>query len=100
MTINVRIKPDGNFVPVDIDKDPTDVIDIVVDYTQYFKTDTIDTITVTGTNITIDSSALSNNVVTIFISAGNNGTDGEIKLITSSPTRTIERTLIVKVENL
>ena len=99
MTINVRIKPDGTFVPVAIEKDPTDVIDIVVDYTQYFKTDTITTATVTGEEITIDSSAVASNIVTIWISAGSANTQGEIKIIVSSSTRTLERTLIVKVEN-
>jgi hypothetical protein len=99
MTINVRIKPDGEFLPNSIQKDPSDVIDVVVDYSQYFKTDDITTTTVTGTNVTIDSSAEAANVVTIFISAGTNGTDGEIKITTSSATRTLERTIIVEVDN-
>ena len=100
MTINIRIKPDGNFLPSRIDKDPTDVIDITIDYSQYFKTDDITTTTVVGTNITIDSSAEAANIVTIFISEGQNGTDGEMKITVSSATVTLERTLRVVVENL
>jgi hypothetical protein len=99
MTINVRIRPDGEFVPVKVEKDPTDVIDLVVDYSQYFKTDDITTTTVTGQSVTIDSSAEAANVVTIWISAGTNGTNGEVKIVTSSATRTLERTIIVIVEN-
>lgn len=99
MTINVRIKPDGEFVLIPIEKDPTDVIDIVVDYSQYFKTDAITTTVVTGESITIDSSVEADNIVTIFISEGSNGTDGRIKIVVSSTTVTLERTLIVKVEN-
>jgi hypothetical protein len=99
MTINVRIRPDGEFVPAQVEKDPTDVIDLVVDYSQYFKTDDITTTTVTGQSVTIDSSAEAANVVTIWISAGTNGTNGEVKIVTSSATRTLERTIIVIVEN-
>lgn len=99
MTINVRIKPNGEFLPSIIEKDPEDVVDVVVDYTQYFKTDDITTITVVGTNVTIDSSSELDNIVTIFISEGTNGTNGEIKITVSSATRTLERTILVIVEN-
>jgi hypothetical protein len=97
--INIRITPNGDFLPSNIEKDPADVVDVIVDFSQYFKTDTITTATVVGTNITIDSSALSSNTVTIFISAGTDGTDGEIKLTVSSATRTLERSILVKVED-
>lgn len=97
--INIRITPSGDFIPDNIVKDPADVVDVIVDFSQYFKTDTITTATVVGTNVTIDSSALASNTVTIFISAGTDGTDGEIKITVSSATRTLERSTIVKVEN-
>jgi len=100
MTINVRIKPDGTFLPNRFNKDPADVIDITIDYSQYFKLDDITTITVVGTNITVDSSAEVNNIVTLFISGGSNGTNAEIKLTVDSATRTLERTLFVEVEDL
>ena len=99
MTINVRIKPDGDFLPKRIEKDPADVIDVVVDYSQYFKTDPITTITVTGTGLTIDSSSETDNIVTLFMSAGNNGTPGKIEIKVESATVTLERTIIVNVEN-
>ena len=99
MTINVRIKPDGDFLPKRIEKDPADVIDVVVDYSQYFKTDPITTITVTGINITIDSSSETDNIVTLFMSEGTNRTIGRIEIKVESATRTLERTIIVVVED-
>jgi len=45
MTIDVRIKPDGDFLPQRIKKDPADVVDVVIDYTQYFKTNTLTGVT-------------------------------------------------------
>lgn len=104
--INVRIKPNGDFAFTgNIEKDPADVIDLIVDYTQYFKTDTITTITVTGTNIDIDSSAVASNIVTIFVSGGSAGSrldganknDALVKIKTSSATRTLERTIVIRV---
>ena len=99
MTINVRIKPDGDFLPRRIEKDPADVIDVVVDYSQYFKTDPITTFTVTGTNLTIDSSSETDNIITFFMSAGTNRTRAEVALKVESATRTLERTIIVLVED-
>ena len=102
--INVRIKPSGDFVFTgDIQKDPDDVVDLIVDYTQYFKTDAITTTTVVGTNITIDSSAETNNIVTIFVSGGTvtdtidstRRTIGEVAITTKSATRTLKRTIPV-----
>ena len=99
MTINVRIKPDGDFLPRRIEKDPADVIDVVVDYSQYFKTDPIVTFTVTGTNLTIDSSSETDNIITLFMSEGTNRTRAEVALKVESATRTLERTIIVLVED-
>ena len=98
--INVRIAPSGDFVfSGNKEKDPADVVDVVVDYTQYFKTDDITSITVTGTNLTIDSSAEADNIVTIFISGGTitdtfgdaRRSTGQIVITTSSATRTLKR---------
>lgn len=103
--INVRVKPDGEFLFAgNIEKDPSDVIDLVVDYTQYFKTDAITSIAVVGTNVTIDSSSETDNIVTIFMSGGE-GADSffdrkpnaSIKITVSSATRTLERTLTLRV---
>ena len=106
MTINIRVKPDGNFVFTgNIVKDPADVVDLVVDYTQYFKTDTITSIAVVGTNITIDSSAVASNIVTIFVSAGNAAetfsiaNSAKVKITVDSATRTLERTVPIRIAN-
>jgi len=95
--IKYRVTPAGTVLGTG-DLDPSDVVDLVVNYTQYFKTDTITTITVTGTNVTIDSSAVSANVVTIFVSSGIEDTIAEVKIKTATSTRTIERTLFLEVE--
>lgn len=98
--MSIKVKPDGDFVFTgDIEKDPSDVIDLVIDYAPFFKTDTIGTITVTGTNITVDSSSVASNVVTVWVSAGTDGVDGEVKLNVVTSTRTLERTLVIKVLN-
>lgn len=83
-------------------KDPADVIDYVVDWTQLLQSDGISTITIVGTNITIDSSSFSGKVVTIFVSGGVNGNTGIIKMTivtTNSTPRTYERSFRVRVEN-
>jgi len=106
VTINVRVKPSGEFTFVgDLEKDPEDVVDLIVDYTQYYKTDSITTITVTGTNITIDSSSETDNILTIFISGGTTSNligdlsrrRAKVKIKTQSATRTLERTVLIKI---
>ena len=84
-------------------KDPSDVIDYILDFSKLLQADAISTATVTGTNITIDSSAVSGNIVTIFVSGGTNCTLGTIKttiVTTNSTPRTIERSFKVKVIDL
>jgi hypothetical protein len=97
MTINVRIKPNGDFLPERIEKDPEDVIEVTVDYSQYFKTTAITSFTIEGTSVTIDSSSETDNIITLFMSGGTRETHGEIKLTVSSTTQTLERTLIVRI---
>jgi len=104
--INVRVKPDGEFVFIrTIEKDPADVVDLIVDYTQYFKTDTINSITVVGTNITIDSSVQASNIATIFVSGGSTtefnqvSSAAKVKITVSSATRTLERTIPIRIVN-
>lgn len=83
-------------------KDPSDVIDFPVDFSPLLQSDTISTATIAGTNVTIDSSSVSGNVVTIWVSGGSNGATGEVKMtiVTSNATpRTFERTFKIKVEN-
>lgn len=83
-------------------KDPADVIDYTVSFKQLLQSDTISTATITATEVTIDSSSVSGNVVTIFVSGGSDGSTGEVKMTivtTNTPSRTFERTFKVKVEN-
>lgn len=107
--INVRITPAGKFVFTgNIEKDPNDVVDLIVDYTQYFKTDNITTAVAVGTDVTIDSVSETDNIVTVFISGGTttdvfNGREivgAKVKITVSSPTRTLERTIIVHIKEL
>ena len=85
------------------EKDPSDVIDYVLNFGGLLKNDTIATATVTGENVTIDSSSVSGNIVTIYVSGGSAGSIGKVKttIVTNNSTpRTIERTFRIKVENL
>ena len=95
--INYRVKPNGDILG-EGELDPSDVVDLVINYTQYYKSDAITTITVTGTNITIDSSSETDNVVTIFVSSALVDTIAEVKIKAESATRTLERTLFIRVE--
>ena len=86
---------------ITIPKDPADVIEVELDYGPLLQADTISTKTVVGTNITIDSSSISGNVVTIWLSGGTSGTDASVTttIVTAQP-RTIERSFIIDVEDL
>jgi len=108
MTINVRVKPDGKFVYQRLTKDPEDVVDLVVDFTQYFKTDSITTTAAVGTNITVDSVSETANIVTVFLSGGTTSPIGNgftqqgarVKITVSSATRTLERTVMLDIREL
>lgn len=87
---------------LEVCKDPSDVIDYIVDWTQLLQSDTISTAAVVGTNITIDSSSISGNTVTIFVSGGTNGNTGTVKMtiVTNNATpRTFERSFRIRVED-
>ena len=82
-------------------KDPSDIVDYTLDYTSLLQSDGIASITVTGKNITIDSSSFSGKVVTIFISGGTEGNTGVVTttIVTTSATpRTFERSFRVRIE--
>ena len=94
----MRWTPTSTFV-----KDPADVIDYTLDFTALLQTDTISTATVVGTNVTIDSSSVSGNIVTIFVSGGNNCSRATVKvtIVTTNATpRTIERSFKIHVKDL
>jgi hypothetical protein len=84
-------------------KDPADVVDYTIDFNPLLKTDTISTATVVGTNITVDSSSVAGNVVTIFLSGGVNCTEATVTttIVTTNATpRTYERSFTVEVVDL
>lgn len=82
------------------EKDPADVIDYPVDFGPLLQTDTISTATVVGTNVTINSSSTSGNIVTVWVSGGTHGCTGEVKItIVTAGGRTFERTFNIKVED-
>lgn len=82
------------------EKDPADVIDYQVDFGPLLQSDTISTKTVVGTGATIDSSSISGNIVTIWVSGGTHGCTAEVKTtIVTTGGRTFERTFDIKVEN-
>lgn len=99
-TINIRVPPAGVQFKFSSEKDPSDVFDYDMDWKQRLQTDTINTATVTGERVTIDSSSVSGNIVNFFISGGTDGTIGTvtIKVVTSNATpRTFELSFNVRV---
>lgn len=99
-TFVIKIKPDGDIPFGDLYKDPSDVVDFDVDWSQFLQANTISSIVVAGTDITVDSSSYSGNVVSFTLSDGTDGTTAKVvvKVVTSS--LTFERTIYIKVKNL
>ena len=87
-----------------LEKDPADVVDYPVDFKQLLQSDVISTATVAAEGgVTVDSSAVSGNVVTIFISGGNDCTTSTVKITivtTNATPRTFERSFKIRVKNL
>ena len=82
-------------------KDPVDVIDFILNFTPLLQGDTINTATVDGENITIDSSSISGNKVTAFVSGGSDGGVGKITttiVTNNSIPRTFKRMFRVVIE--
>lgn len=83
-------------------KDPEDVFDFVLNFTPLLQGDTINTATVDGENITIDSSSITGNKVTIFVSGGSSGGVGKVTttIVTSNATpRTFKRLFRVIIQD-
>ena len=84
-------------------KDPGDTVDYIMDFTPLLQSDSIDSATVTGTNITIASSSVSANVVTIFVSGGSSSTTATVKVVivtTNATPRTYERSFKIQIKDL
>lgn len=100
-TFKIRIPPAGVELKFESEKDPSDVFDYEMDWVQLLQSDTINTATVTATDVTIDSSSVSGKKVTLFVSGGTAGNTGVVttKIITTNATpRTFERSFKIKVE--
>jgi hypothetical protein len=83
-------------------KDPADVVDYPLDFRQLLQADTISTATVTGEGVTIDSSSVSGNTVTVWVSGGSAGQTATVKttIVTANATpRTFERSFKIKIED-
>jgi len=99
-TITIKIPPALVDLKFSSSKDPSDVFDYDMDFTQLLQSDGIASITVNGENITIDSSSFSGKVVTFFVSGGTDGNIGvvTVKIVTTNATpRTYERSFKVDV---
>ena len=69
MAQTITVNSKGNLSHSLLRKAPNDVISVDVDYDLFFDTDTASTLTVTADNgITVDSSAVASNVVTVVLS--------------------------------
>jgi len=99
-TITIKIPPALVDLRFSSSKDPSDVFDYDMDFTQLLQSDGIASQTVTGKNLTIDSSSFSGKIVTFFVSAGLDGNIGvvTVKIVTTNATpRTYERSFKVDV---
>ena len=101
-TFTIRVPPAGVKFKFSSKKDPTDVFDYDMDWKQLLQSDTISTATVIGKEVTIDSSSVTGNVVTFFVSGGADGAIGDvtIKVVTTNATpRTFELSFKIKVQD-
>ena len=83
-------------------KDPSDVVDYTIDFGPMLQNDAISTVTATGTNITIDSSSNSGNVITVWTSTATAGTIATVKLTivtTNATPRTFVRSFKIEVRD-
>ena len=80
-------------------KDPQEVLDYQIDWSDWLDTDTISTSAwVVQTGITKDSSSNTTTTATVWLSGGTNGSRYVItNTITTSDGRTAERSFIIKV---
>lgn len=98
--IKIKIPPALVDLKFSSSKDPSDVFDYDMDFTQLLQSDGIASITVTGKNIDIDSSSFSGKVVTFFVSGGvdRNIATVTVKIVTTNATpRTYERSFGVRI---
>jgi len=100
-TITIKIPPSLVDLRFSSSKDPSDVFDYDMDFTQLLQSDGIASVTVTAKNLTIDSSSFSGKVVTFFVSGGTDGQIGIVttKIVTTNTTpRTFERSFKIEIK--
>lgn len=89
--------PDGIIVTP---KAPTDVAEYVVTY-KGLVTDTIASIGVAGSGITVNSSSFTATTVTVWVSGGTLGTYGTVTItVTTAAARVFARVLVIEVKTL
>lgn len=80
-------------------KDPDAILDYEWDWSDWLGTDTISTATVTAdSGLTVVTTTKTTTTVTTWLSGGTVGISYKVKCEIVTPTRTDDRTIIVKVE--
>lgn len=101
-TVTIKVPPARAQLTFSSSKDPSDVIDYAMDFKQLLQSDTINTATVAATDgLSIDSSSVSGNIVTLFVSGGSAGQTevATVKIVTNNATpRTFERSFEIEVK--
>ena len=87
------------------EKDPSDVVDYELDFSGLLQSDSISTATssVEEGNVTVDSTTVTGNKVSVFISGGSAGVKSKVTMTivtTNATPRTYERSFYIRVLNL
>lgn len=87
------------------EKDPDDVVDYTLNFKGLLQADTISTATAADANgvVSIDSTTVTGNTVTVFVSGGtaNSTAKVEVTIVTTNATpRTFERSFYIQVKDL
>lgn len=82
-------------------KDPSDVVDYVIDWTDVLASDTIATATYTAPGLTVNSSSNTSTTSTVWLAGGTAGATCEVTCrITTAGGRTFERTASLRVADM
>jgi hypothetical protein len=80
-------------------KHPDDIACYTVNAVAWLAGDTITAHTVTGTNITVDSSSESSGIITITLSGGSDGNTGKVVVNFTTATKSKTITFYVGIDN-
>jgi hypothetical protein len=80
-------------------KDPNEILDYTIDWSARVQAnDSIVSFTVTGSGINVDSSVLSNNIITVWLSGGNVGSETSVLTrVVTTEGRTMDQTVKLKI---